>query len=309
MNEQTSSDRVSPETTRVGWIGTGVMGASMAGHVLSAGYRLTVFNRTAAKADALVAAGAARASSPRTVAESSDVVFTIVGHPYDVEAVILGEDGVLDHAAPGSVLVDMTTSRPTLAERIAEVARSRGVDSVDAPVSGGDAGAREARLSIMVGGDPDVVDRIMPLLEVMGKTIVHQGGHGLGQHTKMVNQTLIASNMISICEALLYAQKAGLDIESVLRSVGSGAAGSFALSSLAPRMIRGDFEPGFFVEHFVKDMGIALDEAKRMHLALPGLALAHQLYQAVLAAGDGRRGTQVLIETLARINSMTWKTD
>lgn len=293
---------ISAETTRIGWIGTGVMGRSMAGHLMNAGYCLTVMNRSPEKAQSLVDAGATLASTPAEVARASDVVFTIVGMPDDVESVILGSEGVLSGSKPGDIVVDMTTSSPALAQQIASEASKQQVTSIDAPVSGGDVGARSASLSIMVGGDVQASDRLSPLFELMGKTIVHQGGPGCGQHTKMVNQTLIAAAMISLCEGLLYAAKAGLDLPTVLKSVSSGAAGSWSLTNLAPRIVQGDYDPGFFVEHFIKDMGIALDEAKRMQLALPGLALAHQLYQTVAAQGHAKDGTQALMLALAEMN-------
>jgi 3-hydroxyisobutyrate dehydrogenase len=296
-----------PGKTRVGWIGTGVMGSSMCGHLLAAGYAATVYNRTREKTQALVGRGAKHADSPRAVAEASDVIFTIVGFPRDVREVTLGADGTLAGARPGAVLVDMTTSEPALAREIADAARAKGVHAVDAPVSGGDIGAREARLSIMVGGESDVVAALQPLFETMGKTIVHQGPAGAGQHTKMVNQILIATNMIGVCEALLYGYKAGLDLTTVLQSVGSGAAGSWSLSNLGPRMIAGNFDPGFFVEHFLKDMGIALAESRKMNLALPGLALAEQLYRAVEAQGHGRKGTHALMLALARLSDVDWQ--
>ncbi len=295
-----------PGSTKIGWIGTGVMGTSMCGHLMAAGYEATVYNRTLTKLAGLVDRGAKPAQSPREVAENSDVIFTIVGFPSDVRAVTLGPGGTLEGSKPGSVLVDMTTSEPALAVEIFEAAKLKGVDSVDAPVSGGDIGAKEARLSIMVGGEADAVASLQPLFEVMGKTIVHQGGPGSGQHTKMVNQVLIASGMIGVCEALLYGHKAGLDLTTVLQSVGSGAAGSWSLNNLGPRIIAGNFDPGFFVEHFLKDMGIALAEARRMKLALPGLALAEQLYRAVEAQGNGRKGTHSLMLALARLSSVEW---
>jgi 3-hydroxyisobutyrate dehydrogenase len=295
-----------PGSTKVGWIGTGVMGTSMCGHLLAAGYEVMVYNRSLSKLAGLVERGAKAASCPREVAEASDVIFTIVGYPSDVRAVTLGPGGTLEGAKPGSVLVDMTTSEPALAVEIFEAAKAKGVDSVDAPVSGGDIGAKEARLSIMVGGEPDVAEALKPLFEVMGKTIVHQGGAGAGQHTKMVNQILIATNMIGVCEALLYGHQAGLDLSTVLQSVGSGAAGSWSLNNLGPRIIAGNFEPGFYVEHFLKDMGIALAESRRMKLALPGLALAEQLYRAVEAQGLGRKGTHALMLALAQLSSVGW---
>jgi 3-hydroxyisobutyrate dehydrogenase len=299
--------QVAPETTRVGWIGTGVMGSSMCGHLLDAGFAATVFNRTRSKADALIARGASWADSPRAVAEASDVVVTMVSFPSDVRQVILGDAGVLAGSKSGNIIVDMTTSEPSLAIEIARQAREKGVYSVDAPVSGGDVGAREARLSIMMGGDREAVDALAPVWQAMGKTIVHQGGPGAGQHTKMVNQTLIATNMIGVCEALLYAYQAGLDLETVMQSVASGAAGSWSLSNLGPRIIANNFDPGFFVEHFLKDMGIALSEARRMNLALPGLALAEQLYLALKAQGQGRAGTHALELALAALSGIDWK--
>jgi 3-hydroxyisobutyrate dehydrogenase len=298
---------IEPGKTRIGWIGTGVMGRSMCGHLIDAGYQTTVYNRTPAKMRDLLDKGATAVDSPREVAEQSDVVFTIVGFPSDVREVILGKDGVLAGSRPGMAIVDMTTSDPSLAIEIAETAKAVGVDSIDAPVSGGDSGAKNAALSIMIGGDEAAVTRIDPLLKLMGKTIVYQGGPGCGQHTKMVNQTLIASGMISICEALLYAHKVGLDIPTVLKSVASGAAGSWALSNLAPRIIDGDFDPGFFVEHFLKDMKIAIDEASKRNLALPGLALGYQLYNATAAQGHSRDGTQSLILALAQLNGFDWQ--
>lgn len=302
-----SLSKVVPGQTRLGWIGTGVMGASMCGHLLRAGYALTVYNRSRAKAEPLLAAGAQWADSPKAVAEASDVVFSIVGYPADVRQVILGADGALAGSKAGNVLVDMTTSEPSLAQEIAARAAERGVDAIDAPVSGGDVGAREARLSIMIGGGAEVVAAVRPLFECMGKTIVHQGGPGAGQHTKLVNQILIAGNMVGVCEALVYGHRAGLDLNKVLESVATGAAGSWSLSNLGPRVIANNFAPGFFVEHFLKDMGIALEEAKRMNLALPGLALVQQLYLALKAQGHGRDGTQALTLALASMSGFDWK--
>lgn len=298
--------KAQPGTTRIGWIGTGVMGSSMCGHLIDAGFSATVFNRTRAKADRLIAQGAAWAESPLAVAENSDVVFTIVGFPADVREVILGDAGALAGCREGSTLVDMTTSEPSLAAEIAERAATKGVAAIDAPVSGGDVGAREARLSIMIGGEKEAVDALDLCWKAMGKTIIHQGGPGAGQHTKMVNQVLIATNMIGVCEALLYGYKAGLDLDTVMQSVASGAAGSWSLSNLAPRIIANNFDPGFFVEHFIKDMGIALAESKRMGLSLPGLALAHQLYLAVAAQGHGRDGTHALELALASMSGIDW---
>jgi 3-hydroxyisobutyrate dehydrogenase len=279
----------------------------MAGHLLAAGYPMAVHSRTRAKAAGLENGGASWAETPAEVAAASDVTFAMVGFPADVREVFLGDRGVLEGATPGSVVVDMTTSRPSLAAEIAAAAQSKGVGSVDAPVSGGDVGARAATLSIMIGGEEEHVRRVWPLLEIVGKTLVHLGGPGTGQHTKMVNQILIATGMIGIGEALLYAQQAGLDLDKTLEAVGGGAAGSWSLSNYGPRLLRGDFGPGFFVDHFVKDMGIALDEAQAMQLSVPGLALAHQLYVALQAQGGGRNGTQALLLTLAKLNDLEWE--
>jgi len=302
-----SIPEIAPGVTKLGWIGTGVMGSSMAGHLLDAGFSVTVYTRSKEKAAALIDKGAAWADSPKAVAMASDVVFSIVGFPEDVREVMLGENGALIGSKAGNILVDMTTSDPSLAIEIAETAQKSGVHSVDAPVSGGDVGAKNGTLSIMIGGDEAVVSALNPCWEAMGQTIVHQGPVGAGQHTKMVNQTLIATNMIGVCEALLYGYKAGLDLPTVLKSVGSGAAGSWSLSNLGPRIMENNFDPGFFVEHFIKDMGIALAEAKKMELSLPGLALAHQLYLALQAQGHGRDGTHALQLALAQMANVDWK--
>ena len=279
----------------------------MCGHLIAAGFKATVYSRTKSKAASVIESGAQWTDSPRAVAEQSDVIFSIVGFPADVREVMLGESGALAGAAEGAILVDMTTSEPSLAIEIAEAARAKGVHSVDAPVSGGDVGAKEARLSIMIGGDEQVVQSLDPCWNAMGKTIVHQGPAGAGQHTKMVNQTLIATNMIGVCEALLYAHQAGLDLRSVMQSVESGAAGSWSLTNLGARVIDNNFDPGFFVEHFIKDMGIALFEANRMGLALPGLALAKQLYISLQAQGHGRDGTHALQLALASMSGVDWR--
>ncbi len=288
--------------TSIGWIGTGVMGSSMCGHLLAAGHPVAVTTRTPGKADALVAAGATWADSPAAVAAASDVVFVMVGYPDEVEQVVLGSDGVLSALAPGGLVVDMTTSRPALAVDIAARASERDVAALDAPVSGGDVGARNGTLSIMVGGDVDAFARARQYLDLLGATVVHQGPAGAGQHTKLTNQVLVAGNLVGVCEALLYATRAGLDVESVLASVSTGAAASWALSNLAPRIVAGDFAPGFFVDHFVKDMGIVLDEAARLQVALPGLALVRQLAVALQAQGHGRDGTQALILALEALS-------
>jgi 3-hydroxyisobutyrate dehydrogenase len=297
---------ITPGKTRIGWIGTGVMGRSMCGHLMSKGFSATVYTRSPEKAQDLLDRGARWAKTPQEVAEQSDVIFAIVGFPSDVREVFLGSQGALAGSKPGNVLVDMTTSEPSLAVEIYQAARARGVHAVDAPVSGGDIGAREARLSIMLGGDAEVVQALQPCWEAMGKTIVHQGPAGSGQHAKMANQILISTMMIGVCEALLYGYKAGLNLETLMQSVSTGAAGSWSLSNLGPRIMANNFDPGFFVEHFVKDMGIALAEAKRMGLSLPGLALAEQLYLSVKAKGWGRNGTHALMLALADMSRIDW---
>lgn len=296
-----------PAQTRVSWIGTGVMGASMAGHLLSAGYAVCVYNRTRAKAEPLIARGATWAESPAAAAADAHIICSMVGFPADVREVLLGDEGAISHSQPGTILIDFTTSDPTLAEEVARAAVARGLFALDAPVSGGDIGARNAALSIMVGGDESTFDAVLPLLQTLGKTIVHQGPAGSGQHTKLTNQILVASQMIGVCEALLYAYRAGLNLETVLQSVSPGAAGSWSLSNLGPRMIANNFAPGFYVDHFVKDLGLALAESRRMRLSLPGTALAEQLYLAVQAQGDGRLGTHALLRALAALSGISWE--
>jgi 3-hydroxyisobutyrate dehydrogenase len=289
--------------TSLGWIGTGIMGRSMCGHLLAKGYPVTVFSRTKARADGLVEQGARWADSPGQVAAAADIVFTMVGFPADVRDVYFGDAGVLGSLRAGAIAVDMTTTEPSLAIEIATATAATGAAAVDAPVSGGDVGARNATLSIMVGGDATAVARVTPLFEIMGKNIVHQGGPGAGQHTKMCNQIVIAGTMIGVCESLLYGTRAGLNLETMLGSIRSGAAGCWTLENLAPRILKRNFDPGFVVEHFIKDMGIALAEASRMKLAMPGLALVHQLYVAVQAQGHGRKGTHALMLALEQLNA------
>ena len=289
----------------VGFIGTGIMGASMAGHLQKAGYALRVHNRTRSKARALLDGGATWCDSSAAAAEGAEVIFTIVGFPPDVDSVILGPDGVLAAAKAGAIVVDMTTSEPALAKRIYAAAKAKGIGSLDAPVSGGDTGAREARLAIMVGGDEADFQRVLPLLEVMGKTIRLIGPAGAGQHCKMVNQILITGVMTGMAEAFTYGHKAALDMQTVFDVVSTGAAGSACLTGLGPRVLKGDFEPGFFIEHYIKDMGIALAEAEAMGLDLPALALTKQRYDAAAAAGLGRKGTQALCKTVADANGVT----
>jgi len=297
-------NKAEPGKTTIGWIGTGVMGRWMCQHLMAKGFKAVVYNRSKDKAAPLLEEGAQWADTPKMVAEAADITFGIVGFPKDVREVFLGKEGALAGAKAGKILVDMTTSEPSLAVEIYEAAKAKGVHSLDAPVSGGDVGAKNAALSIMIGGDKDVVDAVQPAFDAMGKTIVHQGPAGSGQHTKMVNQILISSNMVAMCEGLLYGYKAGLDLKTVFKSVSVGAAGSKALEVLGPRIMARNFEPGFYVEHFIKDMGIALDESKRMGLSMPGLALAHQLYLALQAQGYGRKGTQALMLALEHISNV-----
>lgn len=294
---------IDPKHTQIGWVGTGVMGRWMCQHCLDAGYQVKVMSRTAAKLKPLTDAGAIACATPREVAENADVVLTMIGYPAEVEAVILGTDGVLAGLKPGAVVVDMSTSEPSLACTIFEQSVAKGCCSLDAPVSGGDVGAREAKLSIMVGGDEAVFAALAPLWQVMANSYTYCGPAGSGQHTKMVNQIAIASGMVAMVEALLYAYKAGLNLETALQAISSGAAGSWSLSNYAPRILKRDFDPGFFVAHFVKDLGIALNEAKRMQLSLPGLAMAHQLYVALIAQGHENKGTQSLILALEALNN------
>jgi 3-hydroxyisobutyrate dehydrogenase len=289
--------------TRIGWIGTGVMAFPMCNHVLTRGYKLTVYTRTKAKAKSLLDSGAKWAESPRAVAEQSEVTFTMVGFPEDVRQVYLGDNGILTGVSAGSVVIDMTTTSPSLAQDIHAAATVKSVYAIDAPVSGGDVGARAGTLSIMVGGEVEVVESIKPLLEIMGRQIVHQGGPGSGQHAKMCNQIVIAGTMIGVCEGLLYGYKAGLDLQTMLRSISGGAAACWTLDNTAPKILQRNFDPGFFVEHFIKDMSIALDEARRLDLALPGLALVNQLYLALKAQGHGRLGTQALMLALEQLSN------
>ena len=280
----------------IGFVGTGVMGASMAGHILDAGHGVTVYNRTRSKAESLVKRGARWADSAGEAARGADIVISIVGYPADVEKIYFGGSGILDEATEGAVLIDMTTSRPDIAVRIAEAADKRGCAALDAPVSGGDVGAREGGLSIMVGGEKVAFDAVLPILELMGGNIVLQGGPGAGQHTKMCNQIAIAAGMLGVCEALAYAQQSGLDSATVLQSIGAGAAGSWSLSNLAPRIIASNFAPGFYVKHFIKDLSIAVDSAQSLGLDLPGLELAKTMYEKLAAAGGEDLGTQGLYQ-------------
>ena len=280
---------------RVGFIGLGNMGQSMAGHILTAGYPLRVYNRSRDKAEALLARGAVWCDSPGELAANADVIITIVGYPHDVEQVYLGDNGIVARAR-GALLIDMTTSSPELAQRIAKAAAEQGCSALDAPVSGGDIGARDAKLAIMVGGAQAAFDAALPILQLLGPNIVLQGGPGAGQHTKMCNQIVIAATIMGVCEGLAYGKAAGLDLPTVLKSIGGGAASGFQLTVMGQKIINGDFAPGFYIEHFIKDLGIALAEAGRMQLDLPALALARRLYEELAQQGHGRLGTQALFK-------------
>ncbi len=289
---------------KVGWIGTGVMGKSMCGHLVEAGYPVTLYTRTKEKALPLVECGAEWAEDPKSVAENSDILFSIVSYPHDVRDVYLSSGGVLSGMDSGGVVVDMTTSSPGLAAEIYEKAVQKGIQSLDAPVSGGDIGAKQGTLSIMVGGSRDAFDSVLPLFKLMGKNINYMGSSGSGQHTKMANQIHITTTMIGAVESLLYARRAGLNLDEVITAIGSGAAGSWTINNLGPRIIRRNFDPGFFIEHFIKDMGIALEEAKKMNLCLPGLSLVHQFYLSAKAQGYGRLGTHALSLVLEKMNGL-----
>ena len=284
-----------PEIKSIGFVGIGIMGQSMAGHLLAAGYHVNVFNRTKSKTDALVAKGATWFDTPGALAASSDLIITMVGFPSDVEEVYFGENGIIQ-SAQNAILIDMTTSSPSLARKIADLANKKGLAALDAPVSGGDIGARDAKLTIMVGGDKVVFDHVLPVLQKLGTSIVLQGEVGMGQHTKMCNQIVIASTIMGVAEGLSYAKKVGLDPALVLQSIGGGAASGFQLNVLGAKMIVGDYAPGFYVEHFIKDLKIALQEAEQMQLALPGLALAKSLFEKMASKGLQRNGTQGIFQ-------------
>lgn len=288
----------------IGWIGTGVMGDSMAEHLLDAGYDLRVHNRTKEKALSLIQQGARWCESAADAAKDADFVFAIVGFPKDVEETFLGERGILTTAKNGSVVIDMTTSEPSLAERIFERAKEKGVSSLDAPVSGGDLGARNANLSIMVGGEEDAFRQAKPLLEVMGENISWFGAAGSGQRVKMSNQILIATTMIGTVESILYAVRSGLEPNAVIDLIGSGAAGCWSINNLGRRIVKADYDPGFYIKHFVKDMSIALNDAERMGLDLPGLALAKKFYDRAVEAGQENEGTQALYKVFESMVSI-----
>lgn len=295
----------SSETSlRVGFIGLGIMGTSMAQNLLRKGFPVTVWNRTQARMEPLLTAGAEGASSPKEAAQEADVVITIVTDSAAVEQVILGPDGVVEGARPGTVVIDMSTISPAVTRRLAEELARRGIDMLDAPVSGGDVGAREGTLSIMVGGKPDVLERSRPVLEAMGRHIVYVGDHGMGQMCKLCNQIVLSMNLLGMAEGLAFAAKAGVDLDTMISVVGAGAAGSWALTHLAPRVVRGDFDPGFMVRLKQKDLRLALEAAGAMHLPLPGTSLVHQLYASVEAHGGSDDGTQALVQVLARLGNV-----
>lgn len=281
---------------KIGFVGTGVMGSSMASHLLEAGYDVFIYTRTKSKAEELLTKGAKWIDTPQALAKKVDVLISMVGYPKDVEELYLGQNGFLENLSAGAVAIDMTTSSPVLAKKIAEAFREKGIGALDAPVSGGDIGAKNGTLAIMVGGAEDVFLKVKPIFEILGSSVILQGDAGAGQHTKMVNQIAIASNMIGVTEAIIYAEAAGLNPARVLESISGGAAGSWSLSNLIPRVLQDDFSPGFFIKHFIKDMGIALSEAKQMGLELPGLSLAVKMYQTLADQGLSEEGTQALIK-------------
>ncbi|EOA5227094.1 NAD(P)-dependent oxidoreductase [Listeria monocytogenes] len=281
---------------KIGFVGTGVMGSSMAGHLLEAGYEVLVYTRTKTKAEDLLDKGALWVETPGELANKVDILISMVGYPKDVEELYLGENGFLEKLAVGTVAIDMTTSSPALAKKMAEFGREKGIGVLDAPVSGGDIGAKNGTLSIMVGGSEDVFFKVKPIFDILGSSVILQGDAGAGQHTKMVNQIAIASNMIGVTEAIIYAEAAGLNPSRVLDSISGGAAGSWSLANLIPRVLKDDFSPGFFIKHFIKDMGIAISEAKQMGLELPGLTLAEKMYQTLAEQGLSEEGTQALIK-------------
>lgn len=285
---------INPQNTVIGFIGIGVMGKSMAKNLMDAGYPLHIFTRTKEKAADLLKNGAIWQECPSSLTKKCNVIITMVGYPHDVEEIYLGESGIIKHAKQSSILIDMTTSSPILAQKIAEKAKEKSLHTLDAPVSGGDVGAREGKLSIMVGGEEGIYEKVLPIFKVMGEIIIYQGPSGAGQHTKMCNQMTLANNMVGVCEALIYAEKAGLNPSKVLESIQSGAAGSWALSKLAPRIINEDFEPGFYVKHFIKDMTIAQESIKDMKLDAKGLSLSLSLYKELADKGGENEGTQAL---------------
>ncbi|WP_239724880.1 MULTISPECIES: NAD(P)-dependent oxidoreductase [unclassified Mammaliicoccus] len=282
----------------IGFVGTGVMGKSMAGHLIDKGYEVNLYNRTKSKADDLVEKGATWCDTIATLSEKSDIIISIVGYPKDVESIYLSQDGILNHAKANSIVIDMTTSSPALAHDIYEKAKERNIKSLDAPVSGGDVGAKNAALTIMVGGDQEAYNQVEDIFNLLGKNVVYQGKSGNGQHTKLSNQIAIAAGMLGVAEAIIYAEEAGLDIDKVFNSIEHGAAGSWSLSNLGPRMVKEDYAPGFYVKHFIKDMKLAIEESEKMGLYMPGLLKAKEVYDALSEAGYDDNGTQAVIQLL-----------
>jgi 3-hydroxyisobutyrate dehydrogenase len=297
-------NNISPSNTTIGWIGTGVMGAPMANHLISKGYKCYVYNRTKTKAVNLINKGASWLENPQEISNKANIIFTIVSFPQDVEEVYYGNKGLLNNKPKGKIFVDMTTTKPSLAIKIYNETKSMYSYFIDAPVSGGDIGAKNASLSIMAGGDKETFEKVLPIFKLLGKNIVFQGKAGSGQHAKICNQIVIAGTIIGVCENLLYSYKAGLDPNVLLSSIGKGAAACWTLDNLAPRIIKNDYEPGFFIEHFIKDLEIALEETRKMDLSLPGLSLAHQLYTLVKESGYGKKGTQALMLALEKISGI-----
>lgn len=281
---------------KIGFIGTGVMGTSIVKHLLKAGYEVQIYNRTKSKASELMELGAEWQNTPAEVTKNAEVIFTIVGYPSDVEEVYYGENGIFQAASNQNILIDMTTSTPTLANKIYQTGKEKGIAVLDAPVSGGDLGAQKGTLTVMVGGDQATFDKVKPIFEIFSSKLNLQGPAGSGQHTKMANQIMIAGTMTGMTELLVYAKAAGLDVEKVLDTVGEGSAQNWSLSNYGPRILKEDYSAGFFIKHFVKDLKIALDEAKRMNLSLPATALAEKLYEELEGKGNGNDGTQALIK-------------
>jgi 3-hydroxyisobutyrate dehydrogenase len=290
-------------TAKIGWIGTGIMGAPMAGHLVDAGYNVSVYSRTRAKAEELISKGCKWYDTPAAMAENCNIIFTIVGYPRDVEEVYFGDEGIFKTTGKDTVLIDMSTTLPGLAVRINEACLRIGAYAVDAPVSGGQLGAQNGALSVMIGGEKEIVDLLLPIMNEFSKNMVYQGKAGAGQHTKMCNQIVIAGTMIGVCESLIYGYNAGLDLDTVLSSIAKGAAACWSLDVLAPKIIQGDFEPGFMVEHLIKDLKIALEEAEKMNLVLPGLKLVKDLYESLQAEGKGNLGTQALSLAIEKLQS------
>jgi len=291
-----------PSQARIGWIGTGIMGAPMAIYLADAGYKVSVYSRTKSKAEEHISRGCTWYDTPGELAENCNIIFTIVGYPEDVEEVYFGEEGIMKSLKKDSVVIDMTTTLPGLAVKIDKACREIGAHAVDAPVSGGQVGAVNGTLSVMIGGEKEVVDLVLPIMDKFSQNMVYQGPAGSGQHTKVCNQVTIAGTMIGICEALLYGSKAGLDLTTVLSSISKGAAGCWSLDVLAPKIVAGDYEPGFMVEHFVKDLGIALAEAEQMNLKLPGTSMAKELYETLIEMGLSTKGTQALYLAVEKLN-------